>query len=140
MKRNTLLVLLVFVMLSGCVHVCKKYTPEEGLWYCEELQAQMNFTIDPNMPEVDATSDMDEVLKYVVDREDNYVMVDGEKISCDWSSYNHSDRIHIVSQDSDTEAYEMGELIYELWVVSLSDTQYVLKDEDGKEYTFVRTD
>jgi hypothetical protein len=52
----------------------------------------------------------------------------------------YSKHFAIVCQESDNAKFALGEVIYSLDVVSLSETEYVLEDDAGKQYTFVRID
>ena len=79
---------------------------------------------------------------YLVDNDEsgNYVVVDGDKIACSWGNDRGSPMVYIMCQESNNTHYGLGEYVYILEFVCLSDLEYVLKDKSGKEYTFVRTD
>lgn len=126
-KRLVFLLLALCALLAACVP--EFYAPDSGTWYCEELQAQFiadashRYQLQDNSQEPGT-----------------YVIVDGDKIRCVIDLQRYSKHFAIVCQEADNEKYDLGEAIYELEVVSLSDSEYVLEDDDGKKYTFVRKD
>lgn len=117
---------LLCLILSACETAI--YIPEHGTWYCEELQAQL-------IGRGDLDADWNPT-----DNDDSgiYVIQDGDKIACTWGGQKGGTRFRIECMESDNEKYELGDVIYTLYFVSLDDDTYVLKDEAGKEYTFVR--
>lgn len=117
-NKLALFMLVICAFLVGCTPVY--YAPDSGTWYCEELQAQF-IADDP-------------------DEAGTYVIVGGDKIVCAIDLQKNSKHFAILCQESDNNKYDLGEVIYALEVVSLSDSEYVLKDEEGKEYIFVRID
>lgn len=66
--------------------------------------------------------------------------MDGDKIRCGINLQRYSRHFDIVSQEAANKKYDLGEAIYELEVASLRDSKYVLEDDDGKKYTFIRKD
>lgn len=114
------------VLLGGCVQ--RYYAPDSGTWYCEELQAQF------------IASEPDDFYPLNNDESGIYVIVDGDKIAAAIDLQMYSKHFAIVCQESNNQKYDLGEVIYAFEVVRLDDSEYVLKDEEGKEYTFVRTD
>lgn len=129
MKKTVLLLMLCLLVFSlgACIRV--ERLPSDGLWYCDELQAQ--FARPWSSGYIFSDSRYDENI--------NYVIVNGDRIAICLENDYGSVYIYFLCQDHNTSQYEMGELIYILKFVSLSDTEYVLEDEEtGKRYTFVR--
>lgn len=132
MKKSSVLfiVLSLLLGLSACMH--EQRFPTDGIWHCEELQA--HFTIghgdgsDYEWPDGE----------FIVDETENYVIVNGDRIACLWGVLHDSTRVEIFCQELDHPDYDAGENIYAFDFVSLSDTEYVLKDDAGKHYTFER--
>ena len=69
-----------------------------------------------------------------------YVIVDNDKIACAWDTNRGTPTMYINCAETDNKRYDLGEIIYKLEVVSLTDSEYVLRDEQGNEYTFIRQD
>ena len=119
-------VLILFLNLSACVK--KVYYPEYGIWYCEALQTQT----------LGSKSVPDDWSPVDNDESGIYVIISGEKIACNFEGYPGSVHLWITCMETENETYEFGEIIYSFEFVSLSDSEYVLTDEDEKEYIFVR--
>ena len=130
MKRvSVLLILLVLIFeLTACEF--EQRIPNNGTWYCSELQAQ--FSIDQE----DGYVSKDYV--HTVDESENYVIVDGDRIAALLSNNRGSINVYIICQEPDNLRYGLGEIIYSLEFVNLSDTEYTLKDETGNIYTFIQ--
>lgn len=133
MKKITvaLIALTLFFGLTACNHKLLLPT-ENGIWYCAELQAQ--FTVGYRTDEVSDGED------YYVDEMYDYVIVNGDRIAALLRNNHGSKLVSIICQERNHPVYKMGDIIYIFEFVRLSDTEYVLKDEGGKRYTFVRID
>ena len=125
MKKFRFVVLLTLsiftaVLFSGCQNRLfddRRIFPEEGVWYCEELQITLNF-------EKNATSK---------------AIVNGEEIECVAGFMSGSTTITVSCQDFNTELMHMGEIIFPGEYVSSSDIELLLRHQYSKEvYTFVR--
>jgi hypothetical protein len=125
-KKIVFGVLALCTFLVACVPVF--YFPDSGTWYCEELQAQFV---------ADTPDDFNPLNN---DESGIYVIVDGDQIACVIDLERHSTHFAFMCQETDNAKFELGETIYELEIVSLSEMEYVLEDETGKRYTFVRID
>ena len=107
--RKCIAILLFLIMVIG-LSGCEleQRIPTDGVWYCAELQAQ--FTV------FTAT----ELLHH-------------------GGNDRGSIRVGILcSEESNPNYYYLCELICAFIFVSLSDTEYVFEDDDGKQYTFIR--
>lgn len=96
--------------------------PKDGVWYCEELQAQFKLGQDDKLPSPD----------------DEYVVINGDRIATAIAGDRGAEYVWIICQESDHPDFDCGEIIYSFDFVSLSGTEYVLKDDTGKHYTFLR--
>ena len=121
------IILFVCIILSACEP--DRYIPENGVWYCEELKAQLVFSDPPD--------DWDPVNN---DESGIYIMEGDDKIACDWSNNPGSRYFNIVCYETDHPKYPVGRVLYQFEVVQLTDSLFVLKDrKNDKEYSFIKT-
>ena len=140
MKKKTVLcmvlvavmVLAVFLGLSACTR--EWCIPPDGVWCCEELQAQFN------MDWLDGYHGYPDEEVPAVDETDNYVIVNGDRIAALWGSDPGSIKVSIFCQEPNHPDFDLGETIYYLEFVKRTETECVLKDDAGNLYTFVRVD
>ncbi|MBE6934626.1 MAG: hypothetical protein E7462_06240 [Ruminococcaceae bacterium] len=69
---------------------------------------------------------------------ENYVIINGDRIASILSGDHGATYVWIICQEWDHPDFDCGEIIYAFEFVGLSDNEYVLKDDEGKHYTFVR--
>ena len=131
MKRCvvSLIVVSLLFWLSACASV-ESPIPADGVWYCAELQAQFTFGLESIYYLTD------NIL--VVDESKNYVIVNNDKIASRVRTDRGASYVLIVCQEENQPDFYFDEIIYELEFVYLSDTEYVLEDNSGKQYSFVR--
>lgn len=111
-----LLTLLLHSIFVGCEPV--RYEPQEGVWYCEELQAQLSY-------EKDAAT---------------YITENGDRIFGICGTDRGSKLIGILCQSTHGGHY-VGEELFLAEIISLDDDTLVLCDEySGQEYVFQRID
>lgn len=110
------LILLFFV---GCSYTA--WVPEDGIWYCKELQTQLAFG----------------------EGAESYAIVDNQKIVCQWSNDKGSTYISLVYQGYDYQDYhrnlnyQPGDVIYAWEFVDQHGDCYYLKEcESGTTYLF----
>ncbi len=137
------LVVLLIMFLPGCYDQPKEYHPQDGTWFCEELQVQLCFD-----PESYATAAFYENKVYMqMDDEeyyDSFIVWDGQMFRCSAHCKRNSPYLFIQYDDprfNDTQCklYDIGYHFYETEIVSLSDNQMVLKDQHTAEkYIFLR--
>lgn len=101
-----------------------RYTPSEGVWYCEELDFEVDFDCDGEKIVTD-----DDGIPYI--------------FSCHSKSrtvgvYTIADSFAIEENGEIRYWYEYGELVYEFTYVSLKGNRYTIQDNDGNKYVFVR--
>ena len=95
----------------------REYTPDDGVWYCDELKMQLSFS-----------------KQY-----QSTVSIDGEELQCACINDIGSDGIYVLCQESDNQVYALGELIVWLEYVSLDGEAYTVKDHNtGETYIFMR--
>ena len=91
--------------------------PTEGIWYCDELQLQLDFG----------------------DRTETLVETEGAKVKCQWVSDRGSPYIAVVCDVKNCEHCPYGECIFKAEYSSSSETELILEStQDGKFYTFYR--
>ena len=94
----------------------EQYFPEDGVWYCEELEMQMSYETDVR----------------------SYATVDQTRISCCTGNDRGSNWITLSCTESYNPCYDVGEVIFAGEYVSLDDHRLVLRAADGREYVFER--
>jgi hypothetical protein len=130
MKRSNIL-LTVLALLFGLSSCKLEYPhPTDGVWYCEELQAQFTFG------QGDIFDSSDDIFD--VDESENYIVVNNDRIASRLNSDLGAKYVMIVCMESNHPDFYFREAIYSLEFVSLSGTEYVVKDKEGKEYIFLR--
>lgn len=101
----------------GCTPI--EFYPNEGEWYCEELQIQLSF---------DAGGDC-------------FYIYENEQIKCGCGSDKGSTWLSVCSQDADSEYFFLGEEVFGAEFVSLEqDVLVVYSETDGRNYTFHRVE
>ena len=112
-----LLIILIIVIVASCVYegAFRQYFPEEGVWYCAELQIYLNFA--PNKKDK--------------------AIIDGEEVVC--MAYYMFNSTHIRIDRWDPEDEIENDTIFEGRSVSLKDNTLVLRHHITQvEYNFVR--
>ena len=120
-----LLVIVLWWLLYGVSMIFGyKLAPTEGVWYCEELGAEVDFGNQPKN-----------------------IMTDANGIQYLFSSHSKSHTVavytiaEIVPIEENGEIrywYNYGDLVYEFTYVSLKSNRYTIQDNDGNRYIFVR--
>lgn len=114
----------IFVLcavLAICIALCccsaKRYYPEEGIWYCGELNIQLDFQDGSNC----------------------FVVHNGKKIACAAGVDPGSSWISVGCQEADNDCFILGEEVFGAEFVSLDNGILVVQDTDSaKEYRFIR--
>lgn len=111
-----IVVLHLLIFFPGCAPV--QYEPEEGVWYCDELQIQLSYERD--VP--------------------TYIVEDGEMILCACGSDRGVKWLEVSNQDAGYHA-NLGEVLFYAEILRLDESELVVYCGDlDKEYTFVRVD
>lgn len=118
-KLLTYIFMLCFAttLLAGCSTRSKK-VPQEGIWYCRELQVQMVFSKGIR----------------------TYAIIDGIKIECDTLNDRGSSYVSVLYQDLERRipGYQLGDSVFEGECRKLKDNTLYVEDENGDIYEFVR--
>lgn len=129
--RPLIIGILILLVILGVLLICmrietsrllvlgpsREYTPEDGVWYCSELEMQLSFS-----------------KKY-----HSTVVMGEEKLQCSWINDKGSDDIYVVCQEIDNQFYDLGELLFWLEYVSMDEETYEVKNHDtGETYVFIK--
>ena len=94
----------------------KDYFPEEGQWYCEELQLMVSFESS----------------------QECYIIKNGEKIICGCEIDRGSSWLSVGCQDEEQGYYVLGEEVFGGEFVKLEgNILIILEPQSGREYTFI---
>ena len=110
------ILLVAGIILILCAGANDPNIPKEGIWFCEELQMQISF--EPNQR--------------------SFKLVGEHKITCSWRHDKNSRYISIVCLEEKNAMYTFGDVVFCGEYVALDKQQYVLSDDTGKTYTFLR--
>ncbi|MBQ9838299.1 MAG: hypothetical protein IJO56_02210 [Oscillospiraceae bacterium] len=124
------LCLVLFVAINAFFNRMTIAIPDDGVWYCADLQAQFTFGIEYDYSDPDSIP--------TVDEDQNYIIINGDRIAATCGGLPNSGSVKIYCQEEDNAQYRMGDRILEFGFVRLTDTEFVLKDDDGTQYTFVK--
>lgn len=93
------------------------FFPQDGIWYCEELQLQISF------------SDDDETFTYA----------DGEKVYCSCDYDRGSAWLGLHCRNYYSKSYQVGDVVFDGEYVSLDEQTLVIYDQEtDQNYTFLR--
>ena len=118
------ILLVLSSMLTACLPVPAalffpiNWMPEEGVWYCDELQLQLSFE--------------EEV--------ESCVIVDENQKKCMLVNEQYSKILSVYCFKDENEFFDEAEMVFSGERVSLTDEEFVLRTEDGEKYVFVRID
>ena len=120
-KYKLIVIILLIVVLLATLFGCKNTLfnrciyPEDGIWYCDELQLSLNFGFN----------------------QISIANIDGEEIKCEANHMGDSLNITVVRLYD--ESTPENRVLFPGEYVSLKDNKLVLRHRDTKvEYTFVR--
>ena len=121
MKDNLIILLwciaVLAIILFVSVGYIPQYEPEDGIWLCEELQIQLDYS----------------------GTRDTFVINNGEKIHCSCGSDRGVKAIQVVCQQRDHPTYDLGEIIFYAEIKKIKDNTLIVRDPTTEqEYTFVR--
>ena len=126
MKTITRIILGVIVAglllyIVGCMYIYTQpptiWCPEEGVWFCEELQMQMDFNKGGS----------------------TYAVVEGQKITCVVSNDRGSTHVSIVCNEPQHDTYNLDHVFFSGIYKDLTDSQFILKEVKNKTiYVFKR--
>lgn len=116
-----LFIIICIIGLMLTLVQCKPYQtfPQEGIWYCEELQIQICFDKDR-------------------EKRNTYAIIDDEKINCVLYTDYGNRYFSIVCQDMITGKYDSADY-YAGEFISFNDERIITRDTQTQtEYVFVR--
>lgn len=103
--------------LVGCDPI--EFYPDEGEWYCEELQMQLSFDSEGEC----------------------FYIYKNEVIECGCGSDKGSTWLSVGCQDKDSQYFILGEEVFGAEFVSLEqDVLVVYSETGGRNYTFYRVE
>lgn len=102
-------------------------TPEDGLWYCKELQLQLSF-----IPQDYSTDDTLEGYETY-----SYMMTDLGCVMCSFSLPARSRNMLVLAQD-DAYVEMLAEVLFRGQYISADGQCLVIRGEDGADYRFLR--
>ena len=110
------IVFLVLILFSMVTHI-PQYEPEDGVWLCEELQMQLDYS----------------------GHSETYFVKNGKKILCGCGSDRSVKAIEISCQEFNNPDYYAGELIFRAEIRKLTDeTMLVYEPKTDREFIFIR--
>ena len=108
---------LMLCSISGCT--VAQYEPEEGIWFCEELQIQLSYERHTQ----------------------TFAIRDGEKIICACGSDRGVPYLSVSCQETNNPNYSLAEEIFYAKIVSLDQEKMVVREENSEtKYTFYRVE
>lgn len=118
MKFRTIILYTIALCTVFCIGCTPdQYEPEDGVWYCEDLQIQLSYDVGKEC----------------------YAIIDGEKITAACGSDRGVKRLYVSSQQKDHPKYYLGKTIFAAEIISLNETEFVVYDEQAqREYIFYR--
>ena len=131
MKRLLIMLLFIFMLLllfyllvplfsSSSINEIIYDMPQEGTWYCSELNVHLVF---------------DEQYQVV---KNSYAVIDNTEIICQLDGDYNTPYIYLKVRQSVGD-YSVGDLLYWWSVVEMSDDQMILEDHDsGEQFIFKR--
>lgn len=136
MKKLIFSVILVGIILftyfvSRLAITPQSVLPQSGVWRCEQLQMELSFQKKPSFVAVDETvENRNESL--------SFVMIEGEHVGC----YAHNDKgsknVYIHCREKGNKYFYEDQTICVLQHLSINEREWVLQDEGGQQYKFVR--
>ena len=97
--------------------------PEEGRWYCEEIQVTLVFS----------------VINFA--REDSVIIIDGNEIECHCGWEIGSPHLYLICHETIDGVCYQGQDLYVWEFVDVTESELILKNHDSEEvFTFIRID
>ena len=116
MKHGVVFIVCVF-LVSSCITPIE-YTPNEGVWCCEELKITIN-----------------------CDGGFSYITIGEEEIRCSLHNDRGSQYIYIDCQEINSKNHKLNEVFLEGIVILLDEREMIIQEEGtGIIYTFTRQD
>lgn len=114
-KYRLISLAIIVIILSACEPV--DFFPEDGKWYCAELNMQLDFGETMNC----------------------FIMKDNKAMRCACGSDRGSKWLSVSCQEVNCEYCKLGEEVFLASFVSLDDAQLILQDAKQEHtYVFIR--
>jgi len=122
MSKELLFLVFLFILATAVISILMfppRYEPEEGVWFCEELQIQISYEKNAN----------------------TFLIENGEKINCACGSDRGVKELQVYCQEWDHPTYRLDEMIFCADIKKLTDKTLTVFDPLAKqEYIFIRID
>lgn len=109
--------ILIFAAYISIFAFPTDHYPSEGEWYCDSLDLQISLEKGG----------------------ETFLIWDDEKVVCTIIIDRGSTRINVVCQESDNAYFDLGECVFFGEIISRKDDYFVIRGDDGAQYTFNRT-
>lgn len=109
--------ILIFAAYISIFAFPTDHYPSEGEWYCDALDLQIALEKDG----------------------ESFLIWNDEKIVCTIVIDRGSKRINVVCQEADNAYFDLGECVFFGEIISRKDDYFVIRGDDGAQYTFNRT-
>ena len=108
--------ILIYVAFVSIFAFPTNHFPSEGEWYCDALDLQIALEKDG----------------------ESFQIWNDEKIECSIIIHRGSTWIYVICQETDNAYYDLGECVFFGEIVSCKDDFFVIRGDDGAQYTFNR--
>ena len=106
------------ILFAMVIHT-PQFEPEDGIWVCEELQIQLDYS----------------------GHSETYIIENGKKIHCGCGSDRGIKQIEVSCQERNHPIYKVGELVFCAEIKKLTDNTLLVCDPKTKqEFVFIRVD
>ena len=109
-------ILLIFAVLISVFSFPARSLPEEGEWYCSELDMNLSFSIHGKT-----------LLSH-----------NGEKVLCSRAVDRGSTWIDIICDETGNPNFAFGEAVFSGEILKLKNNLFIIQSSNGVEYTFRR--
>ena len=109
-------ILLILAVLISVFCFPARSLPEEGEWYCSELDMKLSFSIHGK----------------------TLLSQNGEKVLCIRSVEHGSTWIDIICDETDNPNFAFGEAVFSGEILKLKNNLFIIQSRNGVEYTFRR--
>lgn len=109
-------ILLIFAVLISLFCFPARSLPEEGEWYCEDLNMKLSFSINRNT-----------LLSH-----------NGEEVLCIRAVEHGSTWIDIICDEIGNPNFAFGEAVFSGEILKLKNNLFIIQSSNGVEYTFRR--
>lgn len=114
-----IIVVLAQIVGSIVVPIHGTCVPQEGVWYCKELNLTLSFERETS----------------------STYFVDGNIVLCQYENERWTNDIYVTCKKSNNSTFEVGDKVFSGTCVELSDQVLIIREDISREkYVFIRTD